>query len=351
MGRQGLPAVLWRATRQVSFYDRRFKEHAARPMHRVSLEHLVKFDLMFSDKARMLLQSANFLRTALPVRLARRILDIHSLPYICGINPHIQKIHEIYVDIFNEFVDMPQIRDLDEEKVFVSALRRQLEVSRQILPSLARASNELASHMDHGDLTKFLNTMIERAASKGDNEEDKGVPSINLHIYSSADQTVFCLTDRGGGIPAHVEPHIFDYAFTTIGAQEAPGTADGFGHLLHGTPMAGEGFGLPMARIYARYFGGDLTVQNILNFGVETFLKLKHLDRAAYLKRIEENLDSDSVNRTAPDSNGAHHRHHHHHRRRRSGGEAGKSELHSQQLPSPPVPTDTKSTRAPPPEA
>ena len=34
-------------------------------------------------------------------------------------------------------------------------------------------------------------------------------------------------------------------------------------------PMAGEGFGLPMARIYARYFGGDLSMQSVHGHGTE----------------------------------------------------------------------------------
>lgn len=44
-----------------------------------------------------LVTSARFLHRTLPMRLARRIVDIHNLPYICGINPHIQTIHDLYV--------------------------------------------------------------------------------------------------------------------------------------------------------------------------------------------------------------------------------------------------------------
>lgn len=153
---------LLQTPRYASFYDRRFKVYASKPLHRVSLEHLVKFDLMFNDKVAMLLQSANFLRTTLPVRLARRILDIHALPYICGINPHIQKIHNIYEDIFNQFVQIPRLKSLEDEKKFVDNLYKHLQLSREVLPNLARASTELSPHMTHAALTAFLDTMIER---------------------------------------------------------------------------------------------------------------------------------------------------------------------------------------------
>lgn len=47
--------------------------------------------------------------------------------------------------------------------------------------------------------------------------------------------------------------------------------------------MAGEGFGLPMARNYARYFGGDISLQSMQGHGTEVFIRLAHLDRQAYL--------------------------------------------------------------------
>lgn len=42
--------------------------------------------------------------------------------------------------------------------------------------------------------------------------------------------------------------------------------------------LAGLGFGLPMSRLYARYFGGDLTLVNILSFGVDAYISLPALD-------------------------------------------------------------------------
>jgi hypothetical protein len=37
-------------------------------------------------------------------------------------------------------------------------------------------------------------------------------------------------------------------------------------------------FGLPLARMYARYFGGSLTLVSMSGFGCDVFLKLKHID-------------------------------------------------------------------------
>ena len=46
----------------------------------------------------------------------------------------------------------------------------------------------------------------------------------------------------------------------------------------HPFKMAGLGFGLPMARLFARYFGGELTLVNLPSYGVDAFVTLRALD-------------------------------------------------------------------------
>ena len=41
--------------------------------------------------------------------------------------------------------------------------------------------------------------------------------------------------------------------------------------------LAGLGFGLPLSRLYERYFGGDLALQNVPGYGVDAYLTLKNL--------------------------------------------------------------------------
>ena len=37
-------------------------------------------------------------------------------------------------------------------------------------------------------------------------------------------------------------------------------------------PLAGLGYGLPISRAYARYFGGDLTLMSMEGFGTDAFV-------------------------------------------------------------------------------
>lgn len=75
-----------------SFYDRSFLEYAKRPSRAITIDELVAFnrhDTTPMDIERVL-HSARGVHEILPIRLARRIMDIHHLPYSVGLHPSIQ---------------------------------------------------------------------------------------------------------------------------------------------------------------------------------------------------------------------------------------------------------------------
>mmetsp|Transcript_18178 Transcript_18178/g.36654 ORF Transcript_18178/g.36654 Transcript_18178/m.36654 type:complete len:92 (+) Transcript_18178:255-530(+) len=43
------------------------------------------------------------------------------------------------------------------------------------------------------------------------------------------------------------------------------------------SPLAGLGYGLPISRSYARYFGGDLSIMSMEGYGTDCFLHLRRL--------------------------------------------------------------------------
>jgi hypothetical protein len=48
-----------------------------------------------------------------------------------------------------------------------------------------------------------------------------------------------------------------------------------------GGPMAGLGYGLPMARIYAQWAGGSLDLVSLPEYGCDLFLRLPHIGSAS----------------------------------------------------------------------
>lgn len=73
------------------------------------------------------------------------------------------------------------------------------------------------------------------------------------------------ISDEGGGIRRSGLPNIFTYLYSTAEKLE-------YDDVLHGgaddgVSMAGYGYGLPVSRLYARYFGGDLQIISMEGYG------------------------------------------------------------------------------------
>eukprot|EP00042_Codosiga_hollandica_P025942 m.119140 g.119140 ORF g.119140 m.119140 type:complete len:388 (+) comp52042_c0_seq1:129-1292(+) len=106
------------------------------------------------------------------------------------------------------------------------------------------------------------------------------LPRVRVSIFQVQDEVTIKIHDQGGGIPSDKLPDVWEYAYTTIAEQpQAETQEDGLHtYVMSGKSMAGEGFGLPMARVYCRYFGGDLEMSSIFGFGSEVTIRLKVMD-------------------------------------------------------------------------
>ena len=67
---------------------------------------------------------------------------------------------------------------------------------------------------------------------------------------------------------------LFHYLYTTA---PTPSLSGGGG----GPIMAGLGYGLPLSRLYARYFNGDLILNSADGFGTDATVYLRALSREA----------------------------------------------------------------------
>ncbi|KAK0718103.1 branched-chain alpha-ketoacid dehydrogenase [Lasiosphaeria miniovina] len=115
-------------------------------------------------------------------------------------------------------------------------------------------------------------------------------------LDDSAPGVTIRIRDRGGGISPDVLPHIWGYSFTTFGddaADDVPGAwnddalsvisaASGSGSGatsgssgVGSSSIAGLGYGLPLSRAYAEYFGGGIAVQSLYGWGTDVYLRLK----------------------------------------------------------------------------
>lgn len=107
------------------------------------------------------------------------------------------------------------------------------------------------SHMLFETLKNSLRAVVETHGA--DKEE---FPVTKLIVAEGKEDITIKISDEGGGIPRSSIPLVWTYMYTTV--DQTPNLDPDFNKSDFKAPMAGFGYGLPISRLYARYFGGDL---------------------------------------------------------------------------------------------
>ena len=95
---------------------------------------------------------------------------------------------------------------------------------------------------------------------------DDELQPIRVVIVIGAEDVSIKIADRGGGVPRSTMKQIFKFAHSTKSDHEVSETSSDI-----------RGFGLPLCRIYARYFGGELTLKSMEGYGLDAYLYLPRL--------------------------------------------------------------------------
>jgi len=334
-------------------------------------------------RERTLLQIATFLKRELPVRLARRVVELKALPEGLDQMPSVNRVREWYEQSFVEIRSFPTPSNVSEEAKFADLLHRIYERHAPTLVTMARGVHELKQTLkaergpdydlsDAAEIHGFLDTfymsrigvriLIGQYLELHNEQQPEGyVGLINretspafLAEQAAADATYLCdrthgdapevliegatgctftyipshlyyclfellknsaravceshsvgahlppikviiadgeknedvvikVSDEGGGIPRSHMPRIFSYLFTTATPAFDAGSSifSSAGDHDRESPLAGLGYGLPISRTYARYFGGDLNIMSMEGYGTDAFLHLSRLGNRA----------------------------------------------------------------------
>ena len=138
-------------------------------------------------------------------------------------------------------------------------------------------------------LKNAVRATVDAARSSGGSTTPSSLPPILVRVCDApGGSTTVRISDQGGGLPRGREADVWRYGFSTVpdGGETAPGTTtssflgDATGATAHHNRwrLGGLGFGLPLSRLYARYFGGDLRLVNMPGYGVDAFLSVAHLE-------------------------------------------------------------------------
>mmetsp|Transcript_2523 Transcript_2523/g.8445 ORF Transcript_2523/g.8445 Transcript_2523/m.8445 type:complete len:383 (+) Transcript_2523:62-1210(+) len=110
-----------------------------------------------------------------------------------------------------------------------------------------------------------------------------GLPPVIVEVMKGSFDVNLKVSDCGGGMRREKLEQIWRYGYTTTGLGSGPQDDGGALGSLCGQDassfrqIAGYGFGLPLSRVYAQYFGGDIIVQSMHGYGTDVYLNINHL--------------------------------------------------------------------------
>jgi pyruvate dehydrogenase kinase 2/3/4 len=129
------------------------------------------------------------------------------------------------------------------------------------------------SHLHHMVFELVKNSL--RAVNDRYADSDDLPPPIRVIVAEGGEDVTIKVSDEGGGIPRSGLPRIWTYLYSTASSplsdMDTTGETDG------PAVLAGYGYGLPISRLYARYFGGDLQITSMEGYGTDAFLHLNRL--------------------------------------------------------------------------
>ncbi|PMB72957.1 [Pyruvate dehydrogenase (acetyl-transferring)] kinase, mitochondrial [Beauveria bassiana] len=109
-------------------------------------------------------------------------------------------------------------------------------------------------HLSHMLFETLKNSL--RAVVETHGMDKQEFPVTKVIVAEGKEDITIKISDEGGGIPRSAIPLVWTYMYTTV--DRTPNLDPDFDKSDFKAPMAGFGYGLPISRLYARYFGGDL---------------------------------------------------------------------------------------------
>ncbi|KAF2713111.1 kinase isozyme 4 mitochondrial precursor [Pleomassaria siparia CBS 279.74] len=231
------------------------------------------------------------LRPAKIVQLCESVVsEICELKY--GVRPHVvingeQEYTFAHVPVHLEYIITELLKNAFRATVESGKEREPIEVTIAPLPEeLVENSNGRAAikNRDQGNTDIASKAFTGQTSSSSSSSDEQIRP-----LAHSTPGVTIRIRDRGGGISPENYQHIWDYSFTTFNEDQISSTLSGGGsgsgmdalNAISGpggdgaNSLAGLGYGLPLGRAYAEYFGGGIAVQSLWGWGTDVYLSLR----------------------------------------------------------------------------
>ncbi|KAI8579526.1 hypothetical protein K450DRAFT_174931 [Umbelopsis ramanniana AG] len=339
-----------------------------------------------------LIDSANYVRTEITIRLAHRIRDFQKLPFIVGTNPHIERIYRMYWEAFEKIRQYPAIKTLEDNEHFCDLLNGLLDDGLFVIPELALGATECTGFIAPASFDRFMNTMLRSRISRrviaeqhlaitanhntawdeegyigiiftrccaremaemcvalssqhvlkshgrtvnviidgsARNEavfayipehieyilyelltnsirhsvecENSETKTVRLTIAQNKTDILFRVSDNAGGISNEVFKTLWSYSSAPNDFKKFKNIKKMGGSMAEREKQAVDerlGFGLPMSKVYAEYWGGELSVLTMDGFGTDAYVRIPRLGNQAENLTLDEIDEAEYSNRS-----------------------------------------------------
>lgn len=173
----------------------------------------------------------------------------------------------------------PSLKVLGDVDARIAHVSTHMEyILTELLKNAFRATIDQGTEREPVEVTIALGDPLDSQTFKaGAKDGGQGGVAISMPPFNKS--LTIRIRDQGGGISPEVLPKIWDYSFTTFDSDDTSGglaTLSASG--TDNSTIAGLGYGLPLGRAYAEFFGGELNVESLWHWGTDVYLRLKGLE-------------------------------------------------------------------------
>ncbi|KAM8976007.1 pyruvate dehydrogenase kinase, isozyme 3 [Pelodytes ibericus] len=205
----------------------------------------------------------------------RMLINQHTLLFGGDINP----AHPKHIGSIDPACNVPEVvRDAYEtakmlcEQYYLTAPELKIEELNAKAPGRPLQVVYVPSHLFHMLFELFKNSM--RATVEQYGERMESLPPIRTLVTMGKEDMSIKISDHGGGVPFRKIDRLFHYMYSTAPKPSLePSRA---------VPLAGFGYGLPISRLYARYFQGDLKLSSMEGVGTDAVIYLKAVSSESF---------------------------------------------------------------------
>jgi len=192
-----------------------------------------------------------------------------------------------------------------EVKVVASKIRQQTEDFYGLCPEIQIIDSSHKKDSNFTYVPHHLHYMVGELIKNScrasvrkylDSDKSQPIPPIVVVIVKGEEDVTIKVADRGGGIPRSKMMNVWKFAHSTAGEDEFESE---FG-VDAATGSKLRGFGLPLARIYARYLGGELTLKSMEGYGLDAYLHLPRLGEKCENLPLEVRFSPGELNSNPP---------------------------------------------------